>query len=73
METIDPEEIIFCITMLDVLRAIERRLGKEEANNLSDDDLLLAREEVVAVLEHSLDIRDLLETALDAWDLVRQL
>jgi len=69
----DPDEIIHSVTMHDIIRALERRLGKEEANNLSDDDLILARDEVVAVLEHSLDIRDLLETALDSWDLVREL
>jgi hypothetical protein len=64
---IDPEEVIFSITVLDVLRAIERRIGKEEANSLSVDDLDLAKEEVVAVIEHSLDVRDYLDEGIDLW------
>jgi hypothetical protein len=38
METIDPEEIIFSITMLDVLRTLERLIGKEETSTLSVPD-----------------------------------
>ena len=53
--------------MHDLIRAIERRIGKEEASNLSVDDLSLAKEEVVAVIEHSLDIRDYLEEGIDLW------
>jgi len=69
----DPEEVIYAITVLDVVRAIERRIGKEEASALSVDDLSLAREEVVAVIEHSLDIRDYLDEGIDLWIEARNL
>jgi hypothetical protein len=45
----------------------------ESALSLSATDLQLAREEVLAVLEHRMDHRPYLEEALDCWDLVRQL
>jgi hypothetical protein len=67
METIDPEEIVFSITMLDVLRALERRIGKEEARTLSEDDLVLAKDEIKAVIDHSLDIRDYLDEGIELW------
>ena len=70
---IDPEEVIYAITVLDVIRAIERRIGKEEASSLSVDDLHLAKEEVVAVIEHSLDVRDYIDEGLDTWELTRNL
>ena len=64
---IDPEEVIYAITVLDLIRALERRIGKEEASSLSVDDLHLAKEEVVSVIEHSLDIRDYLDEGIDLW------
>ena len=72
METIDPEEIIFSITVLDLVRAIERRLG-EEALSLSVEDLQLAIDEIKAVIEDQLDIRDYIDMGLDAWELTRNL
>jgi len=65
--SIDPEEIIYSITVLDLIRAIERRIGNEEASNLSADDISLAKGEVVAVIEHSLDVRDYLNEGIDLW------
>ena len=68
---IDPEEVIYSITMLDILRALERRIGKEESSTLSENDLSLAKEEVVAVIEH-MNI-SVLDEALDAWEITRNL
>ena len=67
----DPNEVIHSITMLDLVRSLERRLGKEEASNLSDDDQALLKEELVAVIE-SMD-QDLLEEAIDAFMVTRNL
>jgi hypothetical protein len=39
----------------------------ESTSNLSEDDLALAKEEVVAVIEHSLDIHDYLEKGIVLW------
>ena len=62
-----PKKSFFAITVLDLIRAIERHIGKEEASSLSVGDLNLAKEEVVAVIEHSLDIRDYLDEGIDLW------
>ncbi|WP_306548972.1 hypothetical protein [Desulfobulbus sp.] len=64
---IDPNEVIHSITVHDIIRALERRIGKEEVNNLSEDDLALVKAEVVAVIEHSLDIRDHIEEGIELW------
>lgn len=66
----DPAEAIYSFTAQDLAAAIVRRLGKD-AISLTPDDLLLAREEVQAAIGHYLDERELLEIALDTWDVVR--
>jgi len=43
--TANPSEVIYAVTMQDVLSAIARRMG-EEVLTLSSKDLQLAREEV---------------------------
>lgn len=65
-------EPLYTITLQDVLTAIAHRMG-ESALSLTADDLQLAREEVLSVLQHRMDHRPYLEEALDCWDLVRQL
>ena len=69
---LDPSEVVYAVTMLDLLTAIAGRLG-EEALQLTPDDLLLARDEVRATFGHYLDERELFGLALDQWELVRQL
>ncbi|MDH3867576.1 MAG: hypothetical protein OES39_10875 [Desulfobulbaceae bacterium] len=56
----------------NIIVAILRRLG-EEALELSQEDLALARDEVKAALEHHLDEREYIDIGLDAWELVRNL
>ena len=70
--TVDPSEVIYAVTMQDILSAIERRLG-EEAHTLTEDDIRLACAEVQAVIDHDLDIRDYIEEGLEAWSIVRTL
>ena len=50
--TVDPSEIIYAVTMQDILSAIERRLG-EEACTLTEDDIRLACEEVKIAIDHN--------------------
>ena len=64
--------VLYSITLQDVLTAIAHRMG-ESALSLTADDLQLAREEALSVLQHRMDHRPYLEEALDCWDLVRQL
>ena len=69
----NPDEVIYSITMLDILRALERRIGTEEASTLSEDDLNLAVEEIKAAIDHNLDIREFLDEGLDAWEITRRI
>jgi hypothetical protein len=69
---IDPSELVYVVSMRNLLTAIAVRLG-EEALQLTPDDLLLARDEVRATFGHYLDEREVLGIALDQWELVRQL
>ena len=69
---VDPTEVIYAVTLATVLSAIVNRLG-EEALVLTPDDLCLAKKEVVAALDHNLDIRDCLDEGLDAWEIIRNL
>ncbi len=50
-------EVIYAVTMRDVLTAIARRMG-ETALSLSAEDLQLAREEVKEAINHNLEIRE---------------
>ena len=63
-----PSDVLYCITMQDVLTAIVHRM-EEEALSLSAEELQLAREEVRAALEHHLDPRDYIDMGLDAWEI----
>ena len=68
----DPSEILFTITMQDVLSAIVHRMG-EEALTLSAADLQLACQEVQEAIQHNLDIRPYIEMGLDSWEVIRHL
>ncbi|MCB2183111.1 MAG: hypothetical protein KQH63_13835 [Desulfobulbaceae bacterium] len=68
----NPSEIIYAITMENLLSAIVNRMG-EEALNLSVEDLHLARDEVLIAIHHNLDERDYIEMGLDAWEIMRNL
>ncbi|RII30796.1 MAG: hypothetical protein CXR30_03010 [Geobacter sp.] len=68
----DPTEVVYVVTMRDLLTAIARRL-REESLQLTVDDLLLARDELRATFGHYLDERELFDLALDQWEVVRHL
>ena len=70
--TVDLSEIIYAVTMQDILSAIEKRLG-EEANTLTEDDIRLACEEVKIAIDHNLDEREYIDEGLDAWEINRNL
>jgi len=69
---IDPSELIYSITMQDVLTAIARRMG-EDALTLSAKDLQLAKKEVKEAINHNLDIREYIDMGLDVWEITRKL
>ena len=68
----DPSEVLYAVTMQDVLAAIAKRIGGE-ALTLSVEELELAREEVKEAINHNLDIREYIDMGLDAWEIVRHL
>jgi acetylglutamate kinase len=70
--TTNPSEVIYAITMQDILTAIARRMG-EEALTLTSEDLQLAREEVEVAINHHLDIREYIDMGLDVWEITRKL
>lgn len=72
LSMIIPPETIYEITTASILSAIVRRLG-EKALSLSAEDLLMARDEVKAIIDHHLDERDYIEVGLNAWEITRNL
>lgn len=68
----DPSEVVYVVTMRDLLAAVVRRLH-EDSLHLTADELLLARDEVQAVFGHYLDEYELFNLALDQWELIRNL
>ena len=71
-EGIDPSEVIYEIKFQSVLAVIVNRLG-DEALELTVEDLELARDEVIAAIEHHDPARDLIAIGLDSWEIVRNL
>jgi hypothetical protein len=66
---IDPSEILYEIKFESVLTALRRR-GRDD---LSPEDLQLARDEVCAAIEHHLDEREYIAIGLDSWEIIRNL
>ncbi len=68
----DSSEIIYAITMQDILTSIVHRIGGA-ALTLSAEDLQLARDEVQEAILHNLDIRPYIDMGLDSWEIIRKL
>lgn len=67
-----PLEIVYAISMQNVIAEIVRRLG-EKALTLTAPDLQLAREEVQAAIAHHLDEQEFIGIGLDVWEITRSL
>ena len=72
LSLLQPPEVIYEIKFESVLAVIVNRLG-HEALALSVEDLDLARDEVIAAIEHHDPARDLIAIGLDSWEIVRNL
>lgn len=68
----DPDQVIFVVTMVDVLKSIAGRLEKD-ALSLTATELLAARDDVRAVFSHYLHERDLMNLGLETWMVARSL
>ena len=62
--------LLFSVTTDDVLKVLSRRC---DISKLSPEDLDLACQEVKAILETELDIREYIDMGLDAWEITRTL
>jgi hypothetical protein len=69
---VSPSEVVYAITMQNVLSEIARRMG-EDALELSVEELNQACEEVKDAINHNLDERDYIDMGLDAWEITRTL
>lgn len=67
-----PTEIVYAITMQQILAEIARRMG-ERALVLTVADLLQARDEVRIAISHNLDEREYIAMGLDAWEIARNI
>lgn len=65
-------DVLYSITMQHVLQQIAYRMG-DNALNLSRADLELARDEVQAAINHSLDYRVYVDEGLNIWQITRKL
>lgn len=68
----DPDQVVYIMTMSDVLKGVAGNLGND-ALSLSSAELLAARDEVRAVFSHYLHERDLLNLGLETWKVARSL
>jgi hypothetical protein len=68
----DSTSVVYSITTKEILHQIVHRMGND-ALSLSQSDLELAREEVQATINHSLDYRLYIDEGLDVWQITRQL
>jgi hypothetical protein len=69
---VSPSEIIYAITMQNVLTEIARRMG-EDALELSVKELNQACEEVKIAISHNLNEREYIDMGIDAWEVTRTL
>ena len=67
-----PTEVVYTVSMQDLLSAIVKRMGKKSLT-LTTQDLLLARDEVREAIAHHLDMREYIDMGLDSWEIVRKL
>jgi hypothetical protein len=65
-------DVLYSITMQQVIKQIVHRMG-DDVLSLTPAELELARTEVIAVLEHSLDYRQYIDEGLDIWQISRHL
>jgi hypothetical protein len=69
---LNQEEPLYQLRMGNLLAVLARRYGIC-ALSFTPQELLLARDEVVSVLEHFITESELLSSALDHWEISRKL
>jgi hypothetical protein len=67
-----PSQVIFAVTMQDVIAEIARTYG-ENALDMSVRDLLAIKKEVRAAIDHGLDVRDYIHPGIETWEICKNL
>lgn len=67
-----PSQVVFAITMQDVIAELAKTLG-EKALNLTEDNLLDIRHEVRIAIDHGLDVRDYIQPGIETWAICKNL
>ena len=67
-----PSQVVFAITMQDVIAEVARTLG-EKALDLTTDDLLDIRTEVRIAIDHGLQISNYLQPGIESWAICKNL
>jgi hypothetical protein len=62
---------IIVISTQNIITQIVQELG-EEALSMNVSDLLNIQDEVKAILDHELDIRDYIRPAIETWRITKQ-
>lgn len=63
-------QVVYAITMQDVIAEIARTLG-EKAVNMTVDDLLDIRHEIQIAIDHGFDARDFIQPGIEVWQIKR--
>ena len=61
-----PSQVIFAVTMQDVIAGIAKMLG-EKARDLNAADLLDIQHEVRIAIDYGLDVRDYIQPGIQVW------
>ena len=67
-----PSQVVFAISMEDIIAEVARTLG-EKALDLTADDLLDIRHEVRIAIDHGLDVRDYIQPGIETWAICKNL
>ena len=62
-----PSQVLFAVTMQDVIAEIARTYG-DKALHLSAADLLDIKKEVRIAIEQGLDVRDYVHPGIETWE-----
>jgi len=67
-----PCQVIFAVTMQDVIAVIARTLG-DKALTMNAADLMTVRKEVRIAIDHDLDLRDFVQPGIESWQVQKSM
>lgn len=67
-----PCQVIFAVTMQDVIAEIARTLG-DKALTMNAADLMTVQKEVRIAINHDLDLRDYIQPGIEVWQVQKSM